>query len=271
MNILITGAGSGIGLATAQYLLSHGHNVSGTSRRQRNVGFPIYTMEASDASSVSAAISAAIRDMEHVDALICCAGLGLGGALEDFSPEQLCTELTVNTTGAALAIRAILPHMRANGFGRILCIGSVAGHIAIPFQSMYSASKAAIGSMTDALRLELRGSGVQACTIEPGDTRTEFTSARQFAAGIPKNIYYQAACERALNAMMYDEQHGKPPETVARAIYRALRRRRMPARIVVGASYKALVLAARLLPHAIVEYVLSLLYLRSKKDGGFRY
>lgn len=125
--------------------------------------------------------------------------------------------------------------------------------------------------MTGALRLELKGTGVSLCVVEPGDTSTGFTAAREFAAGTGEHPCYQAPCEHALNAMMHDEIHGKPPETVARAVVRLAGKRRMPARRVVCMDYKLLCLAARLLPGRVVEWVLGLLYLKSKKDAGYRY
>lgn len=270
--VLITGAGRGIGRAIAERFLSAGtFQVVGLARHTGNDGFPILACDVTVPSAVEACVRQVWQDYGSIDILVNCAGAGLGGALEDFSYEQLAFELNLNVVGTANVIKTVLPYMRRQGRGRILSVGSVAGHIAIPFQAMYSASKAALHSITDALRLELAGSGIQVCIVEPGDTKTSFTDSRQYAAGIAENPYYKIPCQRALNQMIFDERHGKSPATVAETVLRLCRKRKMPAYRVVGGGYRVLCGLARILPGPVVAWILTLIYLKSKKDGGFSY
>ncbi|MBQ9942373.1 MAG: SDR family NAD(P)-dependent oxidoreductase [Christensenellaceae bacterium] len=269
--VLVTGGTKGIGLAISRAFLALGDTVIAASRHPGQPGFPAIAADLCDPAAVTALAENVAAEYGRIDILINCAGAGLGGALEDFSAGQLTTECTLNLIGTARMTAAVLPIMRRQKSGRILSVGSVAGRVGIPFQSLYSASKAGIGAMNDALRLELKGTGVQVCTLEPGDTKSGFTSARAFADGIADNPDYKDACQRALNAMMHDELNGKAPESVAKAAVKLAKKRRMPARKVIGPDYKLLCLLIRLLPRRLVEFVLTKMYLTSKKDAGFRY
>lgn len=269
--VLITGINGGIGQAIADVFSKHGYTVVGAARHTEETHYPCVYMDYLSPDTVRQGIAQVLHRFGRIDVLVQSAGAGIGGALEDYSDSQLTLECSLHLTGAALVDREVLPSMRQAGRGRIIHIGSVAARIPIPFQALYSASKAGLGALSDALRLELRGTGVQVTTVEPGDTQTGFTGSRHYAAGMAKNSSYQDPCQRSLNAMMYDEQHGKSPKTVADTVYRLCQKKKMPRRKVVCLSYKLLVLGARLLPAALVEWILTQIYLKSKKDGGFRY
>ena len=269
MNILITGITGGIGSAVADSLLKNGHHVWGITRRNISLPYPAYVADLSDGNSLDGVIKTITADRGIPDALICCAGMGYGGALEDYAPGELPEELMVNTIGTANIIRSVLPYMRERKAGKIICIGSVAGNVAIPFQSMYSASKAALRSMCDALRLELKGSGVEVCVVSPGDTQTGFTGARRITRG--RTAFYRTRCEHAVNTMMHDERNGKSPATVSRSIERLLKKKHMRAQVTVCFSYKLLVLLIKLLPHRVEEELMVLIYFHGKHDEGFRY
>ncbi len=269
--VLITGGTKGIGLAVAKAFLQRGDTVVGASRNPQDTGFPTFPLDLTNDASIRECVSRVLQEYGRIDVLVNCAGVGIGGPLEDFTFTQIETECTLNLLGTAKMIATILPHMREQKYGRIITIGSVAGRVGLPFQSMYSASKAGLGSMSDALRLELKGTGVQTCLIEPADTTTGFTAARTFTVNGQSECSYREACERALNSMIYDEIHGKSPDTVARAVLRAADRKNMPARIIVGLDYKFLFTLVRLLPRWLAEVVMEQMYLKTKKDVGFRY
>jgi len=266
---LVTGGVKGIGKAIADALTKEGYTVVATTRSPKNEGEA--KLDITDPASCKECIDNIIKAHGRIDLLVNCAGMGYGGAMEDLSDDELTREVNTNLLGTARMMHAVLPHMRGQGSGRIINIGSVAGRIEIPFQAMYSASKAGMALMTDAVRLELKGTGVQVCVVEPGDTRTDFTAARAYASGIKKNEAYRRYCENALNTMMYDEQHGKAPESVAKVVVRQAKRRRMRARVVVGFDYKLLSVLAAIVPKGLLQFILYLMYMRKGKDGGFSY
>ena len=268
---MVTGASRGIGRACAEIFCAAGDHVIGTARSVVPCGFSMLPMDVTDANSVQACVQQIISTYGRIDVLVHCAGAGLGGALEDFSDAQLSFEAELNLVGAARVMQAVLPHMRAQKGGVILCVGSVAARIPIPYQSLYSASKAGLAAMVSALRPEVSPFGIRVAVLEPGDTCTGFTGARAYAEGIAHNPAYRVPCEHALNTMMYDERHGKSPNTVARVALKAAGKKRLPARIVICADYKLLAGLARVLPGWLVEALVKKIYLQKGKDGGFSY
>ena len=134
----------------------------------------------------------------------------------------------------------------------------IAGRIPIPFQSHYSSSKYALEAYAEALRMEGRSHGIMSVLIEPGDTRTEFTSNRRIF--IPKSSVYKTAAEKAIRRMENDEEKGKSPETVARMALRIAGRKNPPVRKPVGLGYSALMLLPRILPRKAVLWILGKMY-----------
>lgn len=260
--VLITGVTGGIGLATARLFLSQGFQVVGCSRRSSDAlpeGLCWFPMDVADEESVAEAVRQAEDALGGIDILIHCAGMGLAGAVEDVSALELGRQLDVNTLGFVRVVQAVLPGMRTRGCGLVLPISSVAGFIAIPYQSSYSASKFALEALVQALRLEVRPMGVQACLIEPGDTRTSFTAARKLCRRV--SPCYETSMKAAVHKMELDEQNGKAPETVARVALKIARRAHPPVRCAVGASYKGVRLLFKCLPDRLAVWIVGKLYL----------
>lgn len=260
--VLVTGASSGIGKVTAKKLLELGFIVYGTSRNAFNSdeGIKMLKMDINDEESISSAVNSIISKHGHISILINCAGNGIAGALEDMSADEILYQMQTNFFGTLNVIRSVLPHMRKKGRGLIINIGSVAGRIAIPYQSMYSASKSALAAVTQALRLEVKSFGIKCAMVEPGDTKTGFTMSRKFI----KNIFtsdYKTEAERAIYSMVRDELNGKPPETVSDAILKVIKKRSPRAVYTVCFEYKLLVFLKRILPNRVLEYVLAKMYL----------
>jgi len=261
--VLVCGASSGIGLACARLLVDNGCVVYGACRRPMDGhGIRWLAMDITDPDSVRAAVDAVISEAGALDVVVQSAGMGVAGAIEDLSPDEVAAQMGPNFYGTLNLVKAALPFMRERKSGLFVQIGSMAGLITIPFQGYYSASKYALEAVIEALRLECRPLGVRACLIEPGDTRTAFTAARVFCENPGKD--YERAMRHAVGVMENDERKGVPPEKVARTVLRLIKRRRPPVRVAVGLDYKLLLLAKRLLPSAMVEWMLRMKYLRGK-------
>jgi len=267
-NILITGASSGIGLAGAKRFAENGFTVyacarSGSRSREDYPGggkiIPLQ-MDVTSEASVEAAVTAAVKETGEIGLVLHCAGIGIAGAAEDTPDEAAHRQVEVNFFGVLRVNRHILPCFRRRGGGLVLIVGSVAGIVPIPFQSHYSASKFALEAYARALRMETGGYGVRVCLIEPGDTQTGFTSARQFA--VPDGSPYREACRESVAKMERDEKNGRPPLSAANAALRLSERKNPPVCHVVGAEYRLLVFLRRLLPERLVVYLIRKIYIR---------
>lgn len=177
---VITGGTSGIGRCTAQAMLARGYTVYELSRRDEGVaGMQHIVADVTKEETLAAAVAQILQREDHIDVLINNAGFGISGAVEFTGTEEAQRQLDVNFFGMVRMNRQVLPVMRKQGYGRIVNLSSVAGAIPIPFQTYYSASKAAINSYTMALANEVKPFGIQVCCVQPGDIRTGFTAARE--------------------------------------------------------------------------------------------
>ena len=259
MVAIVTGGSSGIGKATATALSRAGYCVYEFSRSgQSDEHVRHVTADVTDRSSVTAGVEAVLMEQGRIDVLVNNAGFGISGAVEYTDPSDAHAQLEVNLFGALNCIQAVLPTMRAQGSGYIVNISSVAAPIAIPFQGFYSAAKAAINSMTLALRNEVRPFGVKVCALQPGDVKTGFTNARKKSTA--GEDVYGVALKRAVEVMEHDEQNGMPPEAVANAVLRAVKSSNPRALYTVGAQYKLFAIIAKLFPTTFVNYLVGKIY-----------
>src|SRR3954464_6451339 len=175
---LVTGASSGIGEATAGQLATAGYKVYGTSRRPPKPGqrsFEMLTLDVTSDASVEAVVSEVIRREGRIDLLVNNAGFSTAPAgAEESSIEQTRSIFDTNFFGIVRMTRAVVPHMRRQGSGRIINIGSVLGFLPAPYMALYAATKHAIEGYSESLDHELRTMGVRVSVIEPGYTRTQF-------------------------------------------------------------------------------------------------
>ena len=167
---VITGAGSGIGLATARMLQEKGYTVYNLSRHPaENEKNKFIFADVSDSLTIKAAIDKVIAESGRIDLLVTSAGMGVSGAIEFIEEEEMKRQFEVNLFGTINTVKAVLPQMRKQKRGRIICISSVAAVYSIPFQAYYSASKAAINSFVDALTNEVKSFGIEVTSVMPGD------------------------------------------------------------------------------------------------------
>ena len=262
-NVFVTGASSGIGRACARMFAGNGYNVTGVSRNteecvEKFPGGGTLTLKRLDVTEETA-VRKFVEDLPGVDIAILCAGMGVAGPAETTSSELTRKQMEVNYFGTLNAAQPCLTKMRRQRKGLLLVIGSIAGRVSIPMQSQYSASKYALEAFTDAVRMEMKPYGVKACIIEPGDTRTGFTAAREMQSAEDNN--YSGVLEKSVSKMAADEQNGRSPDSVAEIALALAGRKNPPARIPVGLEYKALMQLLRIMPDRAKEFILSKLYL----------
>ena len=170
---VITGGTSGIGRATALCLRDAGYDVYELSRREQGVeGLHHIRCDITDEDQVRAAVAEIIGQAGRIDVLINNAGFGISGAVEFTDTAEAQRLLDVNFFGMVRMNKAVIPHMRQAGRGRIVNLSSVAAPCPIPFQAYYSAGKAAVNAYTMALANELRPFGITVCAVQPGDIHT---------------------------------------------------------------------------------------------------
>lgn len=257
--VLITGGSAGIGRACAALLADMGCHVYEVSRSGKDAnGIHHMDGDVRNEMDVCAAIEQVIALEGRIDVLINNAGYGISGAVE-FTETNAAQDLfDVNYFGSVRAVRAAASHMRKQRSGRIVNISSVAARIPIPFQTHYSAAKAALDAYTLALDSELRPYGVRAISVLPGDIRTSFTESRQ-KQHIGDDLY-SGRISRSVAGMEKDEQNGMSPERAARTIIRAALAKRPPRACVVGGKYRIFLFLQKILPAALVRRIVEHLY-----------
>ncbi len=267
--MLVTGAGSGLGGAVAECLARSGDRVFGTVRRADRARALTEEAAAKSISRLEFLPLDLLRSPQTdalvdrliaeggVDIVVHNAGFGVFGPVEEVGEEMVHSQLSVSLLGPLRLTQRLLPTLRERR-GRVLWIGSLAGRIALPFQAHYSASKAAVAALSDAMRLELAPHGVQVCCIEPGDFATGFPDAR-VCSPLDASCYSEAA-RRCLAAVERSERDGASPESMARAVERLTRRRRMPARMPVGRWARTIAFLRGVLPSGVVERLVGRIY-----------
>ena len=250
--VIVTGGTSGIGLAAVKALQERGCTVYALSRRGE------IPCDVSDEASARAAVQTVLDREGRIDILVNCAGFGISGAAELTPLEAAKKQLDVNLFGTANMVNAVIPAMRKQGGGRIVNTGSVAGFVPIPFQTWYSASKAAVQAYTMAMGNELRPFGITLTAVLPGDTKTGFTAARN-KIDDPECLY-GGRIERSVQRMEHDEQNGVPAETVGALIARVALKRRVKPLYIPGFSYNLVNVLMRLLPSGAANRLIGMLY-----------
>jgi len=267
--VLITGASAGIGLAAALLLMNNGARVYAASRRggknqktENGQGELIHVkMDVNVESEIAAVVTQILKENNRLDAVICNAGNGIAGAIEETSDEEMRYQLETNFFGAVKTVQACLPTFRAQGYGKIITTSSVAAIVPIPFQAFYSAGKAALLVFMNALSMEVKPFGIQCCTILPGDTKTEFTAARKYniKSKLESSPYLQKMT-RSVAVMEKDEQNGMKAETVANEMLKQVMNKNMKTVIIPGVQYQAICWLFNRLPTSISLRIVGKIY-----------
>ena len=256
---LVTGGSSGIGLSCAKALQARGWRVFTLSRREEGPdGFEHIRADVSCAEDCRRAIATVLDRCQRVDLLVNCAGFGISGAAEFTPEEEAEAQVRVNLFGTTNMCKAVIPQMRSQGGGRILNVSSFAALTPIPFQIWYSVSKAGINSYTMALANELRPFGISAAAIMPGDTRTGFTDVRRKCP--EGDDVYLGAISRSVEKMEKDERGGMSPDYAGRLVSRLAEKKMLRPLYTVGFGYQCLALLFKLLPAAVSNRILGMMY-----------
>jgi len=242
--ILVTGASSGLGLATATALSAQGHTVYGTSRdvkRITGVSFNPLQMDVTDDASVGAAVAAIIKAEGRIDVLVNNAGNGITGPLYAMPVETAKKQFEVNFFGVVRVCSAVLPGMIEKKNGLVINISSLAGLFGLPYQGLYSASKFAIEGYSESLRMELKNTGVKVSVVNPGDFKTDFTGNREKMAFPLKNDLLEKEFNAAVAAMEKDESIGASPDKLAAQICKIVAKSSPAHSYLVGAIGQTIV------------------------------
>lgn len=226
MVILVTGVSSGFGLETAKALVARGHIVYGTVRREveKLPGLRYLNVDVRDDAQVKEAVDTVIREQGRIDVLVNNAGMGIGGPIEFAPIEDVHTQMDINFMGLVRCVKAVLPHMRRQGSGRIVAFSSIGGLMGLPFQGYYSASKFAIEGFCEALRLEVKPDNIKVVVIEPGDFHTGFTGKRKKEADPEAAKAYPTYAE-SMASIEHDETTGLTPEYLAARLVRIIEKK----------------------------------------------
>lgn len=257
--VIVTGGNSGIGKSTAQSLASKGCKVYDFSRRDIACDGVIHIgCDVTDEAQVQKAVDTVLAEEGKIDILINSAGFGISGAVEFTTLESAKKQFDVNFFGTVNVTKAVIPVMRKQGIGRIVNISSVAAVAHIPFQTYYSATKAAIESYTCCLANEVRPFGISVTAIQPGDISTGFTDARD--KSYDGDDVYEGRISRSVAGMEKDERKGMSSDVAGDYIARIALKNRVKPIYAIGISYKAISTLCKIFPCGIRNRIIGSLY-----------
>lgn len=261
--ILITGASSGFGKISAQMLSEQGHIVYGTSRKAlADMGnVRMLVVDVTCPISIRKATEQILIEQGRIDVLVNNAGMGISGALELATEEEVSKQMDTNFFGVVNMCREVLPMMRKVRKGKIINISSIGGVMGIPYQGFYSASKFAVEGYSEALALEVYPFGVRVCLVEPGDFKTGFTDNRNVSELTVRDDDYGNSFSKSLEIIEKEERNGCHPRKLGAAICKIVRRKNPPFRTKVGPWVQVLFAKSkRWLPDAAMQFALRIFY-----------
>jgi len=268
--ILITGCSSGIGAALAREFARRGHRVYATARRAEALaaleaeGIRGLALDVNDDSSIARALDTVSREAGHLDLLVNNAGFSQVGAVVDLTREDLRRQFETNVIAPMAVTGQAMPLLRAavakNGGAVVANVGSIVGLFTTPFAAAYCSSKAAVHSLTDALRMELKPFGIHVVSIQPGGVRSSFGEHAEASVRLPENSLYQPVAGGIRARAQAGQQGAMAAEVFAVPVVAALLRNSPPRVIRAGTNSVRLPLLKRWLPAAMFDAKLSKLF-----------
>jgi len=262
-NILITGCSSGIGAALAREFRKKGHRVYATARRRESLalleaeGIHALALDVNDDASIAGAFEAVAREAGQLDLLVNNAGFSQVGAVVDLTRDDLRRQYETNVIAPVAVTAQAMPLLRAavvkSGNAVVANVGSIVGLFTTPFAGAYCSSKAALHSLTDALRMELSPVGIHVVAIQPGGVRSSFGQHAEAAIRLPDDSIYRPAEQGIRARAQAGQQAATPAEAFAPPVVDALLRSPPPRVIRGGTNCVRLPLMKRLLPAALFD------------------
>jgi NAD(P)-dependent dehydrogenase (short-subunit alcohol dehydrogenase family) len=270
--VVVTGASTGIGEATTRRLSSLGFDVFAGVRKDddadkaRSNGVKAVKLDVTDQASIESArdeVEAALGG-QHFAGLVNNAGVAISGPIEFISPEELTRQLDINVVGQVRVTQAFMKLLRRDR-GRVVNISSIGGRMALPLVGPYNASKFALEGLSDSLRREVRGQGIEVVVVEPGAIKTPIWGKGNEAADAmladapPEAEELYGDLIRALRAetVKIEEERGLPPEEVAKVVGEAMTARKPKTRYLVGRDAKLRAAMAKRLPDRVMDSLIA--------------
>jgi len=262
--VLITGASSGLGKATASHLADLGYVVYGTCRNPNQYETPpnykLISLDLNKPTSIQNAVEELLGEEGRIDVLINNAGSGIIGPMEELEIDALRANFETNCYGPLLLMQKVLPVMRKQKEGFVVTITSIGCAMGLPFRGAYSASKGALSLLTESLRMEVKSFGIKMCTVAPGDFVSDIASRRYYAPQKEQSPY-EAIYKRNLATIDAHVSSGIQPEVIAHKIARILTQKNPKVHYRVGAPLqKFSVVLKGILPSRLFEKLLLLFF-----------
>ena len=255
--ILITGASSGLGKATASYLSARNFRVFGTSRNPNkynpDLGFEMLPFDLNQPETAQHLVDIVVKKTGRIDVLINNAGAGITGPVEEIDVTVINSHFSTNLFGPLALIQKVLPIMREQKSGLIINVTSIGGYMGLPFRGLYSASKCALGITSEALRMEVKRFGVDVVTLAPGDYATDIATRRIYSP-LKKESPYHDLYKFSLETIDEHVDHGSDPSDFARMVHKIIKRKKRKVHYRSGSFLQKLsLLLKRILPDTVFE------------------
>jgi short-subunit dehydrogenase len=266
--VLITGASTGIGYATARLFQQRGWTVIATMRFPEKSDLAALEnviclpLDVTNSESIQQAVASALEQVSEIDVLINNAGYGLLGVFEACTVEQIDRQFATNVFGLMAVTRALLPHFRQRRAGVIINVSSIGGRMAIPLFSLYHSTKWAVEGFSESLQYELEPFNIRVKLIEPGPIKTDFYTRSPEIAQQPGLTDYEAFTSKVMAKLAGADQNASPPEVTAKAIYRAATDGTRQLRYPAGGNAGFLLFLRKLLPDRLFSQLIRAATLR---------
>lgn len=257
--VIVTGDSSGIGKSVCEALVSKGCKVYGISRREFTPnGYTHLRGDVSDEKNIEGVIQEILDKEKKIDILVNCAGYGISGAVEFTSIEDAKKQFDVNFFGMVNVNKVVLKVMREQKMGRIVTISSLAALTPIPFQTYYSASKAAINTYTMAVANEVKPFNISMTAIQPGDIATAFTDVRCKEMAGDKE--YGGRITKGVAVMEHDERNGMSADEAGKYIAKIALKKKVKPLYAIGFQYKFIAFLVKIFPCGFANKIIGSLY-----------